>query len=105
MKTSLVKRLAYVEIEASDLERWRVFGSEVFGCELAEGSTADGLRFRIDSRPWRIMVSRGEKNDLKVIGLEVADLAALQGWIKLAIPFRRPARTSAPPEVFTRCAA
>ena len=78
MKTSLVKRLAYVEIEASDLERWRVFGSEVFGCELAEGSTADGLRFRIDSRPWRIMVSRGEKNDLKVIGLEVSDRAALQ---------------------------
>jgi hypothetical protein len=91
---SLVKRLAYVEIEASDLERWRVFGSEVFGCELAEDSTADCLKLRIDARPWRIMVSRGP-NDLKVIGLEVADRAGLQrsapGW-KAGHPFRMASR-------------
>ncbi|MBL8453737.1 MAG: glyoxalase, partial [Zoogloea sp.] len=75
---SLVKRLAYVEIEASDLDRWAVFGRDVFGCELAEGSTADCLQLRIDARPWRIMVSRGSRDDLKVIGLEVADRASLQ---------------------------
>ena len=74
---SLVKRLAYVEIEASDLPRWRVFGGEVFGCELAAESTDDCLKFRIDARPWRIMVSRGERDDLKVIGLEVADQQGL----------------------------
>ena len=74
---SLVKRLAYVEIEASDLERWTVFGRDVFGCELAAGSTADCLQFRIDARPWRIQVSRGTRDDLKVIGLEVADRAGL----------------------------
>lgn len=75
---TLVKRLAYVEIEASDLERWRVFGCDAFGCELAEGSTADGLRFRIDARPWRIQVSRGMRDDLKVIGLEVAGREGLR---------------------------
>lgn len=75
---SLVKRLAYVEIEASDLERWAVFGRDVFGCELAEDSTADCLKLRIDARPWRIMLSRGSRDDLKVIGLEVADRASLQ---------------------------
>ena len=74
---SLVKRLAYVEIEASDLPRWRAFGGEVFGCELAAESTDDCLKFRIDARPWRIMVSRGERDDLKVIGLEVADQQGL----------------------------
>jgi 2,3-dihydroxybiphenyl 1,2-dioxygenase len=78
MAMSLVKRLAYVEIEASDLERWRVLGSDVFGCEVAEDSRADCLKLRIDARPWRIMVSRSERNDLKVIGLEVADRPALQ---------------------------
>lgn len=75
---SLVKRLSYVEIEASDLERWTVFGRDVFGCELAAGSTEDCLQFRIDARPWRILVSRGERDDLKVIGLEVADREGLR---------------------------
>lgn len=89
---SLVKRLAYVEIEASDLERWAVFGRDVFGCEVAASSSADALRLRIDARPWRIQISRGERNDLKVIGLEVADRAGLQEVCarleKAAHPFR-----------------
>ncbi len=93
---NLVKRLAYVEIEASDLERWAVFGSEVFGCEKAEGSTPDCLKLRIDARPWRIMVSRGPKDDLKTVGLELADRAGLHEVCarleKAGHPFRMASR-------------
>jgi hypothetical protein len=104
---SLVKRLAYVEIEASDLERWRVFGSEVFGCELAEDSTADCLKLRIDARPWRIMVSRGpERPESHRPGSgrpgRPAEVCARldrpdtpSGW---------PAGTNAPPAASMRCA-
>lgn len=65
-----VKRLAYVQIEAKDLDAWKVFGRDVLACELVCDG-ADELRFRVDDRPWRIQVTRGDLDDIAVAGLEV----------------------------------
>lgn len=66
-----VKRLAYVQIEASDLEAWRTFGRDVLACELVESGDPQDVRFRVDDRPWRIQVTAGERNDIVAVGLEV----------------------------------
>lgn len=71
-----VKRLAYVEIEASDMTAWRRFGTEVLGCEEVDGGDASSLFLRIDERPWRLQVSPGPLDDIRVAGFEVDDEAA-----------------------------
>lgn len=65
------KRLAYVQLEVSDLGEWRRFARDVLACEVVNGSDSDNEWLRIDDRPWRVHLSRGPKNDLAAIGLEV----------------------------------
>jgi 2,3-dihydroxybiphenyl 1,2-dioxygenase len=66
-----VKRLAYIQIEATDLEAWRAFAGGVLGCEIVSDTAPGDLRLRVDDRPWRIQVTEGPRNDIVVVGLEV----------------------------------
>ncbi|MBR0568965.1 VOC family protein [Azoarcus sp. L1K30] len=66
-----VKRLAYVQMEATDLDAWRDFASNVLACEVVSAPGAADLRLKVDDRPWRIQVTQGPRNDIVVMGLEV----------------------------------
>lgn len=82
-----VKRLAYIEIEASDLAAWRRFAHEVLACEVVDGNDPDNERLRIDDRPWRVHLSAGPRNDVVAIGLEVdcgADFDAIHARLAAA---------------------
>lgn len=67
-----VKSLAYIRVESRDLDAWRQFGEAVVGAEVATGSDADVLLLRIDDRPWRFRIERGEQDRFLTAGLECA---------------------------------
>jgi 2,3-dihydroxybiphenyl 1,2-dioxygenase len=64
-------RLAYLEIEASDLPAWRRFATEVLSLEVAAGSNDERLLLRVDDRPFRIAVRRGPADDVSALGFEL----------------------------------
>jgi len=72
-----IARLAYVRIEARDLDAWRRFGRDVIGCEVVAGPEPEALHLRVDERPWRLQIAPGPLDDIAVAGFEVDSEAAL----------------------------
>lgn len=70
-----IRGLGYIGIDARDVQEWRDY-AETLGTMAVDGS--DGLRLRIDERPFRVAVSRTDGAEgLAFAGWEVADAAAL----------------------------
>lgn len=72
-----VNALGYVVIEASDLDAWQRFGQDILGMAACRADE-DHLYLRMDEREWRILVQRGPRDDLAVMGWEVADHARFE---------------------------
>ena len=53
-----VRSLAYICIQARDLDAWRRYAEDVLGAAIAPESTADLLLVRFDGRPWRFRIER-----------------------------------------------
>jgi 2,3-dihydroxybiphenyl 1,2-dioxygenase len=70
-------RLAYLEIEASDLAAWRNFAQTILSAEVLEGPTDRTLLLRIDDRSFRIALREGPADDVVALGFEVDDRQAL----------------------------
>jgi len=68
-----VHSLGYVRIESPQVDRWRTFGADVLGLMLVDGPEEDGLHFRIDQYPPRLVVLPGSSHGIQAIGLEVRD--------------------------------
>lgn len=71
-----VKSLGYVVIEARDLAAWTQFATQVLGLQLAANSTADQAFFRMDERPFRVLVRQGEADRFVASGWEFASRQA-----------------------------
>ncbi len=72
----LAQRLAYIELEVSNLAAWRAFANSILCAEVVDGP--DGLVFlRIDDRPFRIALRQGPADDIRVLGLEVENKEGL----------------------------
>lgn len=70
-----VQRLGYIGIAARDVRAWREY-AEALGAGVVSGS--DGLRLRIDERPFRVEVSPADAAEgLAFAGWEVPDAEAL----------------------------
>jgi|TARA_R100000501_G_scaffold17919_1_gene34987 3,4-dihydroxy-9,10-secoandrosta-1,3,5(10)-triene-9,17-dione 4,5-dioxygenase len=65
-----VRSLAYIRIEAQDLDAWRSFGEGVVGAAATAESDADTLFLRIDDRPWRFCIEKGSRDHFIAAGLE-----------------------------------
>ena len=65
-----VGSLGYVVAETRDLAAWRLFGTEVLGLMEATPPSSGGLAFRIDERPFRLLIVEGEREGFSVAGLE-----------------------------------
>jgi 3,4-dihydroxy-9,10-secoandrosta-1,3,5(10)-triene-9,17-dione 4,5-dioxygenase len=75
-----VAALGYVIAQSRDLAAWRVFGTEVLG--LMEGKSPDEtLAFRIDGRPFRLLVQQGDADGVVAAGLEFANAGAFAAAI------------------------
>lgn len=71
-----VTQLAALTFEVSDLDAWAAFADQVLGIGVAE-RTDTRIRFKHDSRPWRLEVVAGPADDLARISWAVADRASL----------------------------
>ncbi|KMS75703.1 hypothetical protein ACM01_07985 [Streptomyces viridochromogenes] len=73
---SEVIALAYIGIEATDVDAWRTFATDTLGLQAVDGP--DGaLRLRADERAYRAEIRRADADGLSHLGLEVRDAAAL----------------------------
>ncbi len=71
-------RLAYLEIEASDVPAWRRFAEEILCVEVAAGSDDETLLLRVDDRSFRIVIRRGPADDLATLGFELEGSKAFE---------------------------
>jgi len=72
-----IRALGYVRIETAKAEAWDHFMTQVIGTMRAD-SPRDGVAaYRIDDRPFRFWVERGESDRLVAAAYEVGDAAEL----------------------------
>lgn len=71
-----IKQLGYIGIEATDLLRWQLFAADFLGMQVVDAGS-DTLHLRMDDRPFRLFVKRGERDRLACIGWEVEGTSAL----------------------------
>lgn len=67
-----VKSLAYVVLDTTDIARWRSFATEVLGLMEGEDRGADSLLLRMDDRPFRFLIQRGDRDRFVTAGWELA---------------------------------
>jgi 3,4-dihydroxy-9,10-secoandrosta-1,3,5(10)-triene-9,17-dione 4,5-dioxygenase len=72
-----VASLGYVVAETRDLTAWAAFGADVLGLMAAAAATDDILLLRLDDRPFRIWVQKGERDTFIMPGWEFNSEAAL----------------------------
>lgn len=68
---AMVRNLAYVVVETTDLDKWYQFGVQLCGFQVAE-QTEDHLALRMDNKSYRWWINKGEADRLTALGWEVA---------------------------------
>jgi 3,4-dihydroxy-9,10-secoandrosta-1,3,5(10)-triene-9,17-dione 4,5-dioxygenase len=72
----IVKSLGYVVIEAKNLSAWREFAETILGVMSADCPREDVLLFRLDDRPFRFWIQKGDQDRFVAPGWEMADEAS-----------------------------
>jgi 3,4-dihydroxy-9,10-secoandrosta-1,3,5(10)-triene-9,17-dione 4,5-dioxygenase len=73
-----IRSLAYLRIEATDMNRWREFGLKVLGMVEGKGSVEGALYLRMDDFPARLVIVPGESDRLQASGWEAATEAEVE---------------------------
>lgn len=80
--TATIKELAYTGIEASDLDAWSGFLGELLG--LMPARVEEDIRtFRLDDYVHRVIITRGQKNDIAFAGFDCGSDADLDEVVAL----------------------
>lgn len=74
-----ISKLSYLLIEASDLPAWQAFAIRL-GFQVIQKSENE-LQLRMDDQSYRIIVSQGPLDDLRIIGWEFQNVEALSTYI------------------------
>lgn len=74
----VVKRLAYVAAESTDLSAWKSYATGVLGFEVGSDSNDKLLYLRADENHHRIAVRSGDRDDVGYVGWQVASREALE---------------------------
>lgn len=69
--------LGYLVVDTMKFADWRRFGADAIGLHVDE-LTRDTMRFRIDERTCRVLVRRGEREDVVAVGWQAADHDTLE---------------------------
>lgn len=72
-----IRSLGYVIVDATDLEAWKAFASDLLGLQAAV-TTEDKMEFRMDEKEYRLIVNKTDRDGLRVIGWEVAGPTELE---------------------------
>jgi 3,4-dihydroxy-9,10-secoandrosta-1,3,5(10)-triene-9,17-dione 4,5-dioxygenase len=71
-----VRSLGYVVIESTDPGQWLSYGTDVLGLMVAPGMPDDGnVYLKMDERPFRFAITRGDTDRLTLCGWELGDEA------------------------------
>ena len=74
-----IRALAYIRIEATDLDRWREFGTNILGMMVAPGMPADtNLYLKMDEYSYRYCVIPGGQDRFACAGWEVPGREAFE---------------------------
>ena len=73
--------LGYAIIEATDIAAWRKFGTDVLGL-MASDSPDDGVRLRMDDRPFRIAIVPAKEDRFVASGWELPNVEAYRAVLK-----------------------
>ncbi len=76
-----VLALGYIGLGVKDIDAWRHYAEEVLGTE-AHDDGAGGLKLRVDSRDYRILVQPTGADDIAFAGWEMKDAAALEALLQ-----------------------
>lgn len=74
-----ISELSYIVIEASDLNAWRTF-AERLGFQVIQIDEKT-LHLRMDEQSYRIIISKGEANDIKSVGWSFPNKEQLLNYI------------------------
>ncbi|MHA3116594.1 biphenyl-2,3-diol 1,2-dioxygenase [Acinetobacter sp. ANC 4635] len=72
-----IKKLGYLGFEVADVPKWSTFATTKLGMMEASASETEAT-FRVDSRAWRLSVSKGPADDYLFAGYEVDNEQELQ---------------------------
>lgn len=87
-----IRSLAYLRVEATDIEAWRVFGLKVLGMVEGKGTRDDALYLRMDDFPARLVIVPGDATGCQL----------LAGRSRTSASWARSAAVSRPPGCRTR---
>jgi Glyoxalase/Bleomycin resistance protein/Dioxygenase superfamily len=73
-----VSKLAYLGANATDVDAWRKYSSDVLGLEIGTDSSDRLLYLRADERHHRLSIHEGKGDDLAYVGWEVTSHEALE---------------------------
>ena len=72
-----IRALGYIVVEATDIDEWRRYGTEILGLAISPGTESDRLHLKMDDQPYRLAVVSGDKDRLLCSGWQVPDSSAL----------------------------
>jgi 3,4-dihydroxy-9,10-secoandrosta-1,3,5(10)-triene-9,17-dione 4,5-dioxygenase len=72
-----LRGLGYLEVQTTDVDRWRELTVDALGFAVGSGPNPDALYLRMDERRARLVVVPGETDRVRAIGWEVRDQYAL----------------------------
>lgn len=75
--SAVIRGLGYVIVDATDLDAWESFATDIFGMAVAE-RTEDVLRLRLDEKCYRIEVRKSDRDGVNTLGWEVAGAAQVE---------------------------
>ncbi|MNR91387.1 Iron-dependent extradiol dioxygenase [compost metagenome] len=73
--------LGYIVVEATDLDAWRAFATQFLGMMESASHDPDVALFRIDDRPFRFWIQKGERDRFVAPGWEFADKTAFDAAV------------------------
>lgn len=85
-----VSSLGYIVVEATDLDRWRSFAVDFLGMMEAPSPNPDVALFRIDDRPYRFWIQKGEQDRFVAPGWEFADKESFDAAVEALKAAGRP---------------
>ena len=68
--------LGYLGIEASDLEAWKTYATNIIGAQVVDDS-ADGFRLRLDDKNYRFEITKAERDGMTRFGWDVGSERSL----------------------------
>jgi 3,4-dihydroxy-9,10-secoandrosta-1,3,5(10)-triene-9,17-dione 4,5-dioxygenase len=80
-----IRSLGYLAWSTPDIDAWTTFARRVLGLMQVDGPDADARYFRIDDRPYRLVLTHADEPGPSAIGYEVVDdlkLAAVVDRVK-----------------------